>query len=316
MPLYLFTGENEYELHQLKTRWVQGFVEKYGEDGIDTLDGKGLSVGALLDEVSMMPFLSPKRLVMVRGVPKFAPDDIDSIVANMHPDVFLVFIDPKPDKRLKGTGHLLKTAEKKECAPLKGAVLERWMQEEVASNGKRIESRAIALLIESLGTDQFLLASELQKLCLIPREQITAQDVEVHMLPSEEGVAWKLSDILLSGKKAAALAFVHRMLSRGGEPYLVWNVLLHMAKNLTAVRAAMQEHGSDQSTVAKEAGVHPFALRSLLPAAKKLSHQQLSDFVHWMTDADIKLKTGDVRATDEKPQELRTLIDLSILRCP
>ena len=75
------TGENLYALRGEKRRWIDEFSKKHGPENIVRVDGKGLTVRILLDEVGVMPFLAEKRLVIVDGVPKSTKEEIQALLS-------------------------------------------------------------------------------------------------------------------------------------------------------------------------------------------------------------------------------------------
>lgn len=315
--VFVFTGENIHALKEERSRWTQEFVKKHGEDNMIRLEGKSQTLRTLLDEVSMMPFLAEKRLFVIDGIPKLDKEEVDVLLEQVHPQVIVLFSDPKPDKRLGGVKQLLAKADVKEFAPLKGPKLSEWVSAFAKANGAVIEPAARDMLIEYVGEDQELLSREVEKLALHAQgKPVTAYDVETMTIPTDEGVVWKMTDLLSAGRKKEAAAFVRKTLDRGGDAYGLWAILLSFLKNAAAARIALDSGVMSSKEIAEETGIHPFALRSLLPYVQKCKTSDLRSFVRWAAESDVRLKTGQLRATDEAPEELRTLLDRFVLTCP
>jgi DNA polymerase III subunit delta len=315
--IFLFTGENAYALQEEKRRWIGQFERKHGADNLIRLSGKEVTVRTLLDEISVMPFLAESRLVIVDGVPRADKEEIAALEVNIHPQTVLLFVDEKPDKRLGGTKALLDLAEVKEFKPLQAKPLQDWAMAFVQEKGASLSPTAWKSLVELTGDDQYQLAQELTKLALhAAGRAITAEDVDELAIPSDEGIVWKMTDLLCAGDKAAAVRYARRMLSRGGDMYGLWAVLLSTVRNLVAVSAAMSAGLTDSKEIAAETGVHPFALRSLLSYARRAKGESLRTFCETVASDDVALKTGAVRATDEAPEELLSMIDRLILTSP
>lgn len=313
----MFTGENTYLLRQERRRWLDEFEKKHGSENIQRIDGPKITIRALLDEVSIAPFIAAKRLVVIDGVPKFSKEDVQLLAQAIHPDSILLIVDPKPDKRLGGTKELIATATTKEFAPLQGPPLRAWIAAHVAQHGSKITTDAMETLIEMIGEDQDLLAEELKKLALFAGAcGITRHDAEEMTTPTAEGIIWRLSDLLAAGKKEQAAAYAKRMLDRGSDAYGMWAILLNLLKNVCAVHAAVAEGGKDNKAIAEETGIHPFAIRSIVPHASSVNRAKLQAFLEWACAADVELKTGGYRATDEFPQEIMALVDRFLLAYP
>lgn len=313
----LMTGENTYALRAERRRWIDEFSKKHGADNIVRLDGKGLTIRALLDEVGVMPFLAEKRLVIVDGVPKATKEEIQALEACIHPATILLFVDPSPDKRLGGTKHLLAIAVAKEFPSVKGPKLLQWIVAEARRLGMELDRGAGELLVERLGDDQGLIATELEKLSLATSGRpVSADDVDLHTIPTDEGVVWTMTDLVSAGRKREALAYARRLLERGSDAYGLWAILLSMLKNVLLVRAAVDDRLSSPRDIAERTGVHPFALRSLQSYASSCSRAELERAVRWAVESDVLLKTGGYRATDESPQEIHALIDRFLTTMP
>jgi DNA polymerase III subunit delta len=315
--IHLFTGENVFELLREKTRWISEFGKKYGEENISRVDASSTSVRKLLDEVSVLPFLAEKRLIVIDGIPKCTKEDIELLTRNVHPSALVLFAEAKPDKRTGGVKELLKTATAKEFAPLKGPAVQTWVRTYAKEQGITFDPPAVQLLLEYTGDDQEMLAREIEKLAAYkPQQTVGKDDIEALCVPTEEGVVWKISDLLSSGGKRDALLYAHRLLDRGGDAYGLWAILSSMLKNLVAVHAASEADLHSQADIAEETGIHPFAVRSLIQYSRRLNTQKTASFLHWTADADRALKTGGLRATDEAPQEIEALVDAFILKSP
>ncbi len=313
----LMTGENLYALRLEKRRWIEEFTKKHGPDNIVRLDGKGLTVRELMDEVGVMPFLSEKRLVIVDGVPKSTKEEIQALEQSIHPATVLLFADPAPDKRLGGVKRLIEIAASKAFAPVRGPKLQQWMSAEAQRLGFTLSAGAADALIECLGDDQEALSSELEKLAVaVPGGIVTPDVIDTHTIPTDEGVVWTMTDMVSAGKKKEALRYARRLLERGSDAYGLWAILLSMLKNVLAVRAAIDDGLTQSRDIAERTGVHPFALRSLQSYAGRCPLPEIADVVTWAVESDVQLKTGGYRATDESPQELHALIERFLMRMP
>jgi DNA polymerase-3 subunit delta len=315
--IFLFIGENSFLLRLERQRWVQEFQKKHGDENCITLDGQKLVFSDVLDDVAVLPFLAEKRLVVIDGIPKCEREDIHLLVKIIHPNVVLLFCDSKPDKRTTGVKELIATAKVKEFSLLKGASLSQWLVKVAESMGTSLERGTVDLLIEYLGEDMDLLLLEIQKLSLYARGRaISRNDVELLTLPSDEGIVWRMTDLLCAGSRIEALKYAKRMQERGGDAYGLWSILLSMLKNLVLVRSSVDGGIISSKEVSDKTGVLIFALRSLMPYAKRVTNSSLTHFLQWAVKADRDLKTGIIRASDEAPQELAVLVDQFILHTP
>lgn len=317
MSITLMTGENLYGLRLEKRRWIDEFAKKHGVDNIIRLDGKSLTIRELMDEAGVMPFLSEKRLVIVDSVPKSTKEEMLALETAIHPATVLLFVDSAPDKRLGGVKQLMEMATTKAFAAVRGAKLLQWTTAEATALGLRCAAGAAERLMEYLGEDQEAIASELHKLRLAAEDGVVTVDmVELHTIPTDEGVVWTMTDLVSAGKRKDALRYARRLLDRGSDAYGLWAILLSMLKNVTLVRAALDDGMSSPKDIAERTGIHPFALRSMQSYAARCSVADVAQAVSWAVEADVQLKTGGYRATDDAPQELHTLIERLLMQFP
>lgn len=315
--LHLFTGENDYLRTEERRRWISEFQKKHGSENCIVLDGSKLSIRSLLDEVSVLPFLAEKRLIVVDGVPKSTKEEIELLVENIHPQSVVLIVDSKPDKRTGGVKTLLQIADIKEFPPLQPKKLAEWAVAYVTQHGSSIAPAALEAMLQATGNDQMMIATELDKLSLFATgKTITADDIERMTIESDEGVVWRMTDLLCAGNTAASARITRQMMERGVSGFQLWGILLSFLQNVVLVRAAVEEGMTSAKQVSDATGVHVFALRSLQPYASRVRSGVLYDFVTWAVRADMALKTGKTRATEEFPQELHAVIDQFLARCP
>lgn len=314
--IYLFSGENSYALRQKRSFWIGEFAKKHGDENLLRLEARETSIRALTDEVSVAPFIAERRLVIVDGIPSGEKEDIERLHRSMHPDTVLLFTDPKPDKRLSIVKFLMKIAECEEFRPLTTAALNKWFTDEMKTLGGSINPDAKAFLLDRLGNEQALLAQECRKLVLYAQgKEITRDHVEALVLCQSEKQVWELMDLLAQRKTAEAIQYVKRMLSQGESIIGLWNIFLWMMSNLVPVASAIDDGITTPGGIAKHIGMNMRNVQTLLPLIRSMSREQLTALVQRIVDYDIALKTGQIRASDQEPEELLSVINRSMFAC-
>lgn len=312
--IYLFSGENLYELNQEKHRWISGFIEKHGEENCIQLEGKKLQTTVLFDEIAASPFIAEKRLIVLYGIPKMEKGEMLELQNILHPSNLLVCIDPKPDKRLSSTKELLTIAQIKTFAPLRGERLVGWIVQQAQAQNSSSTPQSARHLINAVGEDQMLLESEIHKLATFSGSSpISKEAIDALTVLSEEQAGWKLMDLLSEGKHDEALQFAQELLVKGESPYALWGKLLWLVSQLTLVAAALDDGISAPPAISKSTGVSFGTVRTVLPMARGMSTEKLSDLVSRFARTDKALKTGGYKSTVEAPEELLSIIDQSIM---
>ena len=311
--IFLFTGENYYELSKERNRWIQEFITKHGQENLVVTDSSRLSMSIFMDEICTAPFIAQRRMVLVDGIPKLEKDQYALLESSIHPQVLLVFVDPKPDKRLSFTKEVLAKATVKTFTPLRGAALQRWISDLTTSEGSSISTEEILFLLEMVGENQSLLANEICKLTtLADGKPITKDHIESMVILSVEQAGWKLMDLLAAKNRIAALQFVQKIQVRGESPYALWTMFLWIVSQLGLVAAAVADGMTNPQDIAKHCGISPMTARNLAKLARGYNKKQILNIITIVTDADIALKTGGYRFTADAPEELAAVIDNSI----
>lgn len=309
--LHLFAGSNSYALEQELRRWREHFTEKYGSENLVTMHGKEASLSDILDAVSSMPFIADRRLVILESIPKIEKEDFALILDGMHPQTVLVIVEAKPDTRFGVVKEIIRTCETKKFQPLAPAALVRWIQSLAQSLGSSISPSVVTELIAVVGTDQWTLEKEIEKLAAFSDGEILRQHIEDLAVPSGSQIVWKLTDLIGSRKSDEAIRFLQYRLERGENAYEMWSIVLTMIKNLALVSAALAAGVRDGSGT----GLHPFVVKNLLPLARSMNIASVRSLVSWAAEADIQLKSGGYHFTAEHPDEVIALTERGILQC-
>jgi DNA polymerase III delta subunit len=312
--IFLLTGENRHMVREERMRWVSHFREKHGDENLSILEAKQVRFNDLLDEIASAPFIAEKRLVLVDTVPKLEKEEVSQLTEHIHPDVVLVFVDPKPDRRLSSVKQLLKLAEIKEFKPLRGMALHSWMAEVVKPYDAQLTRVATDLILSMVGEDQEMLLHELTKLATFASgREIVAEDVKALTLETSEQVWWRLTELIGSQNFMEAVTYCESLLHRGESPHALWNRLLWMMSSLVQIAAAYEDGKTSSAQIAKATDVKPGTIRTLLPLARSIDSQRLRASVSQFVTADKDLKTGGYRSTVDDTGELLALIDRGIL---
>lgn len=304
---YIFHGEDTHTQKQT----LNDVITKIGDPAMlelntTQLEGKGLTLGQLQDACNAMPFLAPKRLVIVQDLftngGKLDKKFMEGLLAYLIelPDTArLFFIE---SKALSGKHALLKLAENSEIGYAKlfdrpeGAQLERWIMQRTAELGGQMHPRAANMLAINVGNDLALLEQELQKLVMYkgitePVAQITADDVGLLSPYAAEANIFDLVDAVgnRNGKRAAEL--LQQKLEEGAEPFLIFSMIVRQFRLLIQVKE-LADAGLRGPAISKELKLHSFVAGKVLQQSQSFSLSQLEQIYAHLLDVDVRVKTG------------------------
>jgi DNA polymerase-3 subunit delta len=263
----------------------------------DRLDGDRLQPAQLLDAVSALPVLAPRRLVLVRepatrrGRADAAAEAIAQAVAALvdQDQAVLVVVASQVDKRSRWVKAFADPAALVACDPPKGAkALVGFVADEARLQELTLESGAAELLVELTGPQLLLLRSELEKAALFagPGQPISRAHVAETACGAAEAPIWDLTDAIGEGRVGDALDQLNRLLGSGTPaPVLLGSLAGHFRK---LTRAG---HGGTLQG-------HPFAVRKLQTQARRYSAARLHACLAALQEVDEVLKgQGNVPAS-------------------
>lgn len=310
-----FTGENSFAIREEQRRWKERFREKHDDHNFLILEGERLTVRTLLDEVGVSPFLAERRLVFIRGIPRFSREEMEAVLAHTHPDVILVCIAGVPDRRLGGVKVLLQHATIHPFPALRGVKLIEWMRSIPAMAGLQIEEDALRALIGCIGEDQDVLYHELKKLSLfvgsgtIRRHHVWALTVA----NSAEGMIWHLGGLIGGKDSRKALLYIRELLERGEDPFRLWNTLLWMLRSFVQV-SMLRAEGKEERDMVRLIALGPQMAQACLTATRTTPMLRIQEILQHALDTDRAIKIGEYRASATEPGELLALVDQLVLR--
>ncbi len=180
-------------------------------DGARAEDQGGPTLSAVMDDLGTLPFLAPRRVVLIREAERFISsfrEKLESYVAAPAPTSTLIL----ECRSFPKTTRLYKAAAASgavhECRRLSGRALLEFVSAAAQSRGKRIDAPTAQMLVDRVGPDQGVLDCELEKLALYldQRPQITAKDLDELVGLSREEKIFAVMDAAAAGDREAALA--------------------------------------------------------------------------------------------------------------
>lgn len=304
---YLFHGEDTHTKKQILTELIAKIGDPSMMDLNTTrLEGKGLTAGQLQDACNAMPFLAPKRVVIVTDFFANKPDKkvvtaVQEYLLQLPDTTRLFFLE---STQLADSHSLIKLAqEHKEKGVIRhfekpqGAKLEQWISQKAAELGGKIDPRAAHLLAINVGSELDLLEQEVTKLVMYKGVSdspavITSDDVVLLSPYAAEVNIFDLVDALGSrnGKRAAEL--LHKKLEvEAAEPFSIFSMFVRQFRLLIQVKE-LQEQGLQPAGIAQELKQSPFVVKKVAQQSQAFSLHQLEQIYAHLLTIDIGVKTG------------------------
>lgn len=331
--LFLFTGEENYLLHEQIASWKKAFTEKHGDLNLAVLDAEEMPLNEIMAAMLAIPFLSDKRLIFVHGLPDAPPsrqtaeptkkdekrdDELKKMEATLNeiPDSsVVVFVQSSPDKRKSFYKKLTSKAEVREFKSLSGTPLNAWIQNRVGQKGARMDTITAEHLISLAGQDLWRLSQEADKLASHSLGGvITRSDVDQLVIPSLEANVFSLTDALGLKDRKKAIHHLHRSLAAGENLRQVFYMIVRQFRLLLQGYGYREAH-SNQTPVAFAAALklHPFVAKNTLSQLQNFEGKELKDAYARLLEIDMDMKTSRIRTTADNQDELALAMERFIL---
>lgn len=311
---YIFQGPDQFSaretLAKLKSRLGAPDIVDLNTT---ELDGKTILLSDLIHHANAMPFLAPKRLVIVTnylvrlGGTGNAKGDVKTLeklaqfLDNLPETTNLIFIE---EVELKKSHPILKKGLAIEkCvhtfAGLTPQKLPKWIESRAKSKGGQIERQAINALANVIGPDLRTLDNEIEKLVMYVNCQrpITLADVELLCPYTADAETFAMANAIGRGDVREAQNQLHKRLEEGQTPLAIMGGITAQFRGLLEVKS-MAAQGRTSGQIAEAKGWRSeYAARMRLQEAQRFSMSQLIQIFNILLEADLAVKTGQIGQT-------------------
>jgi DNA polymerase-3 subunit delta len=187
-----------------------------------------------------------------------------------------------------------------------GAQLTDWVTRRARAQGRRMSPDAARMLVESLGDDLRMLASEIDKLSTYVGEggEIGGDDVRALTPVARQSKVFDLTDALARRDTSTALALLHELLANGESPLGIVALTAFQTRSLMQVKL-LSDRGMPAHQIASAAGIAPFVVEKSLRLARRFTFAQLEAAHRTLLEIDTSLKRS--RMTPELALDLLVL---------
>ncbi|MBX3285961.1 MAG: DNA polymerase III subunit delta [Actinobacteria bacterium] len=231
IPVHLVKGADDVLRGEALTKLVDGLV---GTDDrtllVDEFDLDLVELGAAVDAAQTPPFLTDRRIVVVRRLGKFSKgEEVAGLIAYLEdplPSTTLVLVwerSSEPSARSPRIPPALTKAvtaaggEIVDTDAPSGRGLGAWVAEQLQEAGLQVDGRARQEITDTLGEDAGALVGVIERLkgAFSPGARLGLDDVAPYLGPSGGVPPWELTDAIDSGDVPLALEKLQRMMGSG-----------------------------------------------------------------------------------------------------
>ena len=294
--IYVLSGKNSFLLNERKKSLITEFVRKYGDLALEKIDGEETDIDRIRESLESLPFLSPKKLVVLTSpsLNKDFMNDYKELLNEAPETTDVIIIEPKLDKRSGFYKYAKKLPGFNEFSDLDTAGLTRWSQDYVKKWDSKIDTIAARELIRRVGADQMNLKNELDKLAMYD-DKITSDSVQNLTVATPASSIFELLDAALGGNQKRTIALYEEQRMLNVDPLKIIGMLAWQFHVLAIVKTAGNKSSQE---IAREAKLNPFVVQKSQSAARKLSQQRIRELVSELRAMDEKLKRVKINPDD------------------
>jgi len=322
-PGYVLAGDEIFLLDRCRDAVLKAFVPSDLRDFcLSDLDLSSTSIFEVLDRAQTPSLMAPFQVIFVRNVRQLytrgAKKDefaaLDRYFRSPNPQALLIFIAdfiriPTDTRRMeledKGRFERLQETLGEHCGMVELARVGdedamRWATSTAQSADSKLDPDAARELVDALGSDMMLIASELEKLLLYTsgRGRITLGDVETMVLAAKQRSLYELTDAISSRNIAKALALLNGLLnsSDAGEDAAIGHLYM-LARTFRQMLVILEKNVRDSRAIWQALWqgfrMPPFAADDLIRQARRYkSRRDLTRALRLIARADLELRSS------------------------
>ena len=322
-PGYVLAGDEVFLLDRCRGAILKAFVSPDLKDFcLSDLDLSATPIFDVLDRAQTPSLMAPFQVIFVRNVRQLytrgAKKDefaaLDRYFRSPNPQALLIFVadflriptdtrrmDLDDKNRFERLGETLgEHCGMVELARVGEEDAMRWAVATAQAADCKLEPDAARELVDALGADMMLIASELEKLLLytLGKGRITLGDVETMVLAAKQRSLYELTDAITSHNAARALALLHGLLnsSDAGEDAAIGHLYM-LARTFRQMLVILEKNVRDSRAIWQALWqgfrMPPFAADDLIRQARRYkSRRELTRALRLVARADLELRSS------------------------
>ena len=294
--VYLLWGQEAYLRKQYRDRLRSALA---GEDTMKChyFQGKDTDTGEIIDLAETLPFLAPRRVIIVEdsGLFKKGGEALAEYLKRAADAAYFVFIEEEVDKRSRLYKAVKETGRITEFSVQDENTLCRWIAGMAAREKKGITEHSIRYFLEKTGTDMANIRMELEKLfCYTAdRNTITEEDIDKICTRKVSNQIFDMISALAEKKQKKALALYYDLLALKEPPMRILFLIGRQFNLLMQVKECRKK-GYDNRTIAGKTGLRDFLVGKYAAQASRFPTDGLKKAVNACVETEEKVKTGRI----------------------
>ncbi|MEY8417235.1 DNA polymerase III subunit delta [Tissierella praeacuta] len=327
LSVYLFVGAEEYLMNEA----IESLKERYIDESLEALnymiiDGKEMKFDNILNACETLPFMSSKKLVVIRDISEIIENEGDDLEGKLSSyveklDSYLCLIIMDRSNKLKKTSKLYKGINKLngvvEFNKLKGKELNIWVENRLKNYKKRISNANLNYFIQEIGYSDYTsiktlydLENELLKLInYVSNNEIVKEDIDMVLAKTLDTNIFNLLASINKKDSDSALKVFNEMYISNEPVQRILAMIIRQLRLMLGYKL-YREKGYSEGETQEKLQVKPYEFKKISKESYNFTEKQLEKILNYILELDIKQKTS---SHDEKLALEMLIIKLAYL---
>lgn len=293
--VYLLCGEEDYLRNLYKDKLIKAMTVPDDNMNFTVFEGKNIEVGKVIDLAETLPFLAPRRVILIEnsGFFKTSQEQLAEYIKTIPEDTYFVFCEKEIDKRSKLYKAVKNEGYISEFSVQDDATLQKWVLQLVAKEKKQISRQALELFLEKTGTDMANIQSEFEKLACytMDKDAIMPEDVEAICTERTQNRIFDMIEFVATKRQKEALSLYYDLIALKEPPMRILFMIARHFNLLVQTKSYMQKR-MDQVAIGGKLGLAPFIARKYMNQAAKFDMAFLRRTLEECVEAEESVKKG------------------------
>jgi DNA polymerase-3 subunit delta len=301
--IYVIAGKEQSLVEAECEKLLEKLLEpEQRATGLLNADAEEVSASEILDELRTLPFLTVKRVVLLKSADDFISanrDLLEKYFDNPCPTGILILTvsnwpaQTRLAKKLPSVGKLISVTQ-----PKQWQLPQRLMQYAREAHDKTLSKAAAELLVEMSGDELIRLYSEVDKLALFADKEKSITEQHIESLTGHNRIfnAFTVIDAVMAGDRAQAIRRLRTMFAedKTAEYTTIGAFAFHFRRMFDA--KVLMEKGVDTAQIANGLRLWGERKKSFFAHLRKMPLKQIGTILQQLASADYAIKTGQSKA--------------------
>ena len=295
-PIYLLMGEEEFYINKITSLIINNSIsESEKEFNLNILYGKDTSVDEIISICKKFPLMSKFQLVVIKEAQDLSRtiDQLTSYTNNFLESTILIinYKHKTLDKRKSLYKSIAKNGTVLESKKLYDNQVQQWINQYLSDKNIKASNKAMAMIVDYLGSDLNKIANELNKLIQLKKDkkEISDIDIEKYIGISKEYNNFELRKAISEKNtfKAFQIADYFSKNSNSNPLVVTISMVFDFFSKLLLYHANDSIPDSKKAIILK---INPFFISEYNRASKNYSIKKVTEVISIIREYDLKSK--------------------------